>query len=490
MTDHILEEKWKEQMENCETYVMCSTLNQIVNYLPLKQILEVQKKSGNDRKKLRIVNLTYARQTEESSKREAENIRGRFPNEEWDENFKNVVTEQLSGFSHKLVLDMDTQVRLDRRMDIEQLGYEIEKVISEESSAHSAVIWNLTGGQRNELLAIERFIERDTKNANMVLYLEGNTQRCTVGCCDDTQWKYKELKGVYEDRELTLETVLKLAGYEMTSKESYRFSDSFDADSEEEKRRKEYDKIFAYYRTHPEFCKKLIETNKAKNSWVAFEELLKSEFKQKDKDNSLPDKDVKDKKDIDTDIDIGIIKESVRGRGGYPFGYFLEYLTEAAVINYVKNKEVLYKSYFNSLVFDVSVSKGNRPKGSSGKISKQDQFCQLDMVLLLNSGQMVVFECKSGGMPANDAKAREYTAFALGGVYGKPVLVTPMLKSDIENDKCKSNKETEDGIYKNIVSACRAAERAGLDICYLDELENSIESIFNEIMMTYGGEKQ
>ena len=28
MTDHILEEKWKEQMENCETYVMCSTLNQ------------------------------------------------------------------------------------------------------------------------------------------------------------------------------------------------------------------------------------------------------------------------------------------------------------------------------------------------------------------------------------------------------------------------------------------------------------------------------
>ena len=476
MTDHILEEKWKEQMENCETYVMCSTLNQIVNYLPLKQILEVQKKSGNDRKKLRIVNLTYARQTEESSKREAGNIRGRFPNEEWDENFKNVVTEKLSGFPTKLVLDMDTQVRLDRRMDIEQLGYEIEKVISKESSAHSAVIWNLTGGQRNELLAIERFIERDTKNTNMVLYLEGNTQRCTVGCCDDTQWKYKELKGVYEDRELTLETVLKLAGYEMTSKESYRFSDRFDADSEEEKRRKEYDKIFAYYRTHPEFCKKLIETNKATDSWRAFEELLNSEFKQKDKDNSLPDKDV--------------IIESVRGRGGYPFGYFLEYLTEAAVINYVKNKEALYKSYFNSLVFDVLVSKGNRPKGSSGKISKQDQFCQLDMVLLLNSGQMVVFECKSGGMPANDAKAREYTAFALGGVYGKPVLVTPILKSDIENDKCKSNKETEDGIYKNIVSACRAAERAGLDICYLNNLANDIETIFNEIMMTYGGEKQ
>lgn len=478
MKDHTLEEKWKKQMEECDTYVMCSTLNQIVNYLPLKHILEVQKESGNGPRELRIVNITYG-SAGNGSKGEMGNIKDRFPNAEWDDNFKDVVTELLYESKTKLVLDENTQIRLDRSMSIEQFKYEIEKrILKEDTDPSAKVIWNLTGGQRNELFAIERFIEQDKKNNSMVLYLEGNTQRYTIGHRDGDQWKYKDLEEMYEDQELTLGTVFKLAGYEMKSGTRYSFLDDSETDPDEEERRKAYSKIFRYYQENADFRENLVKTNKAEKSLDKFMELLDSLVTGQDMENDMSDKKMKE-----------LIKKSLNKNEKYPFGYFLEYLTEAAIIQYVKRQDASYKNLFNSLVFNVTVSKRKKveviSKRGGGQNSNSDRFCQLDMVLLLNSGQMVVFECKSGGMDSTNAKAREYTAYALGGVYGKPVLVTPILKSDFKNNTISLGDKYDKDIYDNIVKALRAAERAGLDVCYLDSLDEDIKHIFNEIRINY-----
>ena len=76
MTD--LENRWRQAQEKCDVYVMCSTLNQIVNYLPLENL------KNRENKSLEIINLTYE---------DGENKR--FLNKMWDENFSTVITTDM-----------------------------------------------------------------------------------------------------------------------------------------------------------------------------------------------------------------------------------------------------------------------------------------------------------------------------------------------------------------------------------------------------------
>ena len=94
---------------------------------------------------------------------------------------------------------------------------------------------------------------------------------------------------------------------------------------------------------------------------------------------------------------------------------------------------------------------------------------------MLRSGQTVVFECKSGFMSAENAKSREYTAYALGGVYGKPILITPLSKHEaVEGVK-------SDG-YENIIKAYSSARRAGLEVFHLDTLNEDLKDLFKEAL--------
>ena len=464
----------QEIYRQCDTYVMCSTLNQLVNYLPYKAICKARNENeGNFSKQVQIINITY-----EENKNA---IKKQFNNKEWDENFNSVLENELE---ERVIIDKNT-VYVNREGAIELESKEVSKLLGEK------VIWNLTGGQRNVIFAIERFIEQDKeKRKHVVIYLEGNTQKILYGQYEEGKWKYEE-DGCYECEELDLEKVFNLAGYTCKRKEkddksnsmkSIYFNNNQDKVNDKgfEEILSEYLKFYhGYYAKDDELRKELIATNR-KNENV------------KDKKNEKDKKDKKYKKynpkivAIENilhkcKVDKEKILELINKNTDYPFGYMLEYMT-VAVIKDIVDKDPSFSSKFISLSHNVRVYSNKHQEG---------QFCELDVVLLLKSGQLIVFECKSGSMESEVAKAREYTAYVLGGVYGKPVLVTPLTSEEIKKlvgkiGKKEEREEKEEDEYKYkykyILQAIRAAGRSGLDVCCINTMKQDMKDKFEYVL--------
>lgn len=454
-------ELWENQVRNCDTYVLCSTLNQIVNYLPLKEIVE-NRKSGTGT--LRIINITYKSLGESNAKPVNPLLQSRFQNENWDKNLMDALDEKLKiNLEHKWKNSQD-QITLNRVFDEDE--YE-DAIRSEIHEGTKVIIWNLTGGQRGILLSVMRFIEKDnTDREHMILYLEGNSQGAIVGKYEENNWKYAQLERPYGDSSLTIRRFFQLAGYQAIAQEEFNFDENKwyskkGCGNEIEQRIKAYKALLNEYKQKKELRKSLILNNKEKgeNKEDCFREII-------------------DKTEMAADLKKEIIKSA--GKKSYPFGYVLEFLTEVALLEAVKGMEPGKRSCFQSIGFNVDIQHNNRQNTYSNKVSGSQNFCQLDLVLLLKSGQTIVFECKSGNMDSVNAKSREFTAYALGGVYGKPVLIIPLISQDIEENKTKDNED-----YGHIWASMGAAGRAGLDICLLDELPRNLELIFNEFIEVY-----
>ena len=96
-------------------------------------------------------------------------------------------------------------------------------------------------------------------------------------------------------------------------------------------------------------------------------------------------------------------------------------------------------------------------------------------------------------MKSDVGKARKYTAYAAAGVYGKPILITPLLKDDRkfinENIFRKKQKERNQneadklGKYDDdVLQAVRAAARANMEIWGLDEIDEKLLKLYNEVL--------
>ena len=416
MTD--LENRWRQAQEKCDVYVMCSTLNQIVNYLPLENLKNRENK--------------------------------RFLNKMWDENFSTVYNDRYEGMPW---IDSD-DIKLPRRFKCENYIREIDKCIDDRKNKN--FIWNVTGGQRNILFTTMKYIEdnADTSSNHTVMYLEGNTQKITVGYYDRNEWKFGAVNNSYRSDTIDLHNLFRLAGYE--SKISNAVSINKDKNEEDFlDLLKAYSNFYSkLYQVNEEVRKKLIESNK----WNKKENNANEFFKLLDG--------IKHKGEV-TDDDFKIIKKSLKNRTNYLFGYFLEYMAAAVIWNAVKEMSKQDADFFQSLSHSVKVRKHDW--------REEEKFCELDLVLLLRSGQTVVFECKSGFMSAENAKSREYTAYALGGVYGKPILITPLSKREaVEGVK-------SDG-YENITKAYSSARRAGLEVFHLDTLKEDLKDLFKDAL--------
>lgn len=151
MTD--LENRWRQAQEKCDVYVMCSTLNQIVNYLPLENL------KNRENKSLEIINLTYE---------DGENKR--FLNKMWDENFSTVYNDRYEGMPW---IDSD-DIKLPRRFKCENYIREIDKCIDDRKNKN--FIWNVTGGQRNILFTTMKYIE-DNADTSVRRQNVGGTNR-------------------------------------------------------------------------------------------------------------------------------------------------------------------------------------------------------------------------------------------------------------------------------------------------------------------------
>jgi len=79
-------------------------------------------------------------------------------------------------------------------------------------------------------------------------------------------------------------------------------------------------------------------------------------------------------------------------------------------------------------------------------------------------------------MSGDVAKSTKYSTYAAAGVYGKPVLITPLYQDEITK---LAHPDIGDKIFKNIKSAVKSAKRATLEVWGMDNLVNKINEKLN-----------
>ena len=397
-------------------YVIVSTLNQMVNYIPLKYF---------DFKE--IYNLTV--------KKEDSNKKNLFKNEDWDKNLKSVCSKNIN----------DLEIDKEKFFDVLSIKDYLQNQIANGKLKDKKIFWNITGGQRNFVLAIMQVARED----DIICYLEGNNNQMLLYSKDNIP------KGSIEDygiEDLTIETALNLMGFQVNSK-NMEIGDNNERE---------------FYR---EFYSKYVK-NKKLREWLII--LNKSYPKLKDKNESKLYKERKKKfeeikksaknkiKDILSDLDQELLTAKLDR--SQAFGYILEELT------FYKLEELL-----QDLIDEKKVTLVHSLKVKNEDINNVT-VAEFDIALLTDNGKFIIFECKSGGMTGDTAKARNYATYAISGVYGLPILITPILSTEkFKEVKDEILKDDYNDIYKNIKTAIASAERARLDVWYLDNIKDNLK---------------
>lgn len=436
-------------------YIMCSTLNQMVNYLPLKSLSAGNAKIGNQRVNIdRLYYITIEDESEKSS------IFKRFPNEKWDKSFNDVVKKD-----NKLANIKIKGISITRKESCvpHQVAEKIRKFLAKEKISDNSIIWNITGGQRNILMGIYKIIEeRKQKNKfnDKIIYLEGNSNRAII------LGENSPRSPKYYYKNLTIETALELAGFDIGKNKRHVNL----LDKNNQKYRKKYSaylELQKIYIRDKELREKFMSLNKEKIdiSWEDIREYLKVRY---------PEYNVY-LEQINKAIGEDYNKKTL-------FGYILENMSVAVMIDKIESNDKL-KDYFVDMAHSGKIYFAD---SSVYREQSSSMLFEFDIVLLSKSGQMVIFECKSGAMSGETAKSRRYSVYAAAGVYGKPIIITPLIEDEVyEIDeicgKIKGNKEKE-LIYETIRSAIHSAKRAEMDVWSIDQIAVKLEDLFAEAL--------
>jgi hypothetical protein len=385
------------------TYAFASTLNQMVNYIPWKQF-------GFKN----VYALTISDNKE-------------FDNTKWNKNLEEVIDnfEKVEIVQEKALSIVDIKTTLLKNVDLSK-----------------PIFWNVTGGQRPFLFAVNQIITN--RPDDRICYLEGNTQRLIIMKPDGST---ETVVDYAIDDDMTLEIALKLMGFDV-SKDGKSRTEGFSM------LKNHKDKAFFIKLTN-EVCINddlrlaLIETNKPDKKQAAIVK-LKNNFLTKF-----------------TADELKTLGEYLDKKATYPFGYILEYMAAFKILD---NKEVIEKiadmSVSASLFFtDKEVQKAS----SKGGYSSIDEF---DIAILTKTGQLIIIECKSGGMSGDVAKSTKYSTYAAAGVYGKPILITPLKKNEIKD---LTDIVISDDIFYSIKSAAYSANRATLKVWGIDNIVTEIK---------------
>lgn len=369
------------------TYVVISTLNQVVNIIPYKIY------GFNDVYNMTITDSPY------------------FKNEEFNKNL---------GLTFKDTLSF-TQLEMNSVSGIvEKLKGFFPKKENEK------IFWNITGGQRPFILAISEFIK--DRDDDVLCYLEGNSSTMTIIPKDVT--KAKEYS--YHQSYVNIEEALQLMGFEFRNIETKEGKDD---------ERNCYLKLYQLY----------IENQKLREEFIALNKTTKALCRDFVNNSQF-------KNDLEK---INFCKNTEDDfKNQYPFGYILEKLAF-----YQLEKEI--KSKVESIVHSLEIIFSDEDKKKDTDYKSTDEF---DIAILTKNGKFIIFECKSGRMTGDVAKSTNYSTYAISGVYGKPILITPIMESEIK-DINTLDKET----YGKIKSAIKSAKRATLDVWGIDTIADNIE---------------
>ncbi|RKD27939.1 hypothetical protein SAMN02745883_00333 [Caminicella sporogenes DSM 14501] len=420
-----------------DTMVICSTLNQMVNYIAIK-------KHGIEK----VINITG-----ETNENHA-NLK-KFNYGEWNKNLKDVLDDII--FEDPDICFGNKEARNYSEM-IDKLG----KLFN---SKDKPILWNITGGQRYIVMAITEYVFKNRKD-DVIVYFEGDTEKFLYygNTKEDIS---TEIKNDYKC-EMNIPLAFKLMGMSVKEREEYKVSDYYNLffkgkdESEitdEDKRYideyKFYNEFYEKYCDDIEILKILVEVNKDKPDGEIVEDKLDWVI------NKLRDK----CKEFFNDKNENIFKESIekeyrkRKVKRKVFGYILEKMSFYRMI------KILTESDIKDVIADIDMGVKINFSDKKRRISEHhiDEF---DIVVVTNMGKVVIFECKSGYMCGDNAKSTHYSTYKVSGVYGAPVLIDPIIE--------KQNIKEES--FENIRKAENAASKAGLIICRMGNKDNTGDS--------------
>jgi len=398
-------------------YVMISTLNQMVNYIPLKYFKEKDKKFDD------IINITIEKSDY-------------VDNDKWDENLENILKKEGLPFNR----EDKKHIRIAQN-DVNDIENTLDLLDTLQDKPK--IFWNITGGQRPFILAINQFIQEHKREQDYICYLEGNKSKMVI-----LQNNEKIDNESYNLENLKISTALELMGFKINKEEEEKNY------SDDKNIQKFYNDFLALYLANKELREKLISLNK----------------KDTNKDTTIGEI-KKTLSGLDSDLlnKVFTYNEKDDKKQKKLFGYILESLAGYKIIEVAKDKiaDINFSEKINHL------RKENR--------TNEKEIDEFDIALLTKNGKFMIFECKSGGMSGDVAKSTKYSTYAVSGVYGKPILITPLLEKEIEEIRKESHLKDssfeylKDDLYKTIRQAINSAIRAGLEVWGIDEIATKLE---------------
>lgn len=435
----------EKKVDQVDALVICSTLNQITNYLLIKLF-----------KPNKVINITLESNSDKFTKI---NIK----NKKWDDYLDSVLKKELDiGITNSIELNINQLKNLNKiKRVLKKTKFDVLKDKSK------TVYWNVTGGQRTIALAVQQFINDNARKKDKMLYVEGNTEKLLI--MNENEFSEKE----YSDRELNLETALKLVGFKNFDKGNKNL---LTGQNEEEYQLflKLYniikDKDFKLESNGEEMNLRdhLIKSNKEEAKKDYLNQLFE-DLKEKDFNGKLNEEEILTCEDVELLFSKDSNKNYKYIKGSYPAGSIFEKITGYKILEIIKRK--------NYNIVDMRLNYKTRFDPESNQERSEKQIDELDIVLLTGTGQIIIFECKSGGMSGDNAKSHKYTTYRLAGVFGAPIFLSPLF----EQETYEANNSDKKDILNNCQAAYRSADRAELETWPL----NKIEEYFDQMMKKF-----
>lgn len=399
-----------------DNLVICSTLNQLVNYLLIKKY-----------KPKRIINITLDSEV---------NTKQSIHNKDWDIYLRDEV-KRIKEYKYECE---SIFLRCKDMLDVAKIENAIKKGIDKRVNNEEKIYWNITGGQRTISLAINNYIKNNNRINDRMIYIEGNSEHGLI--ISENSKNNDMIK--YGDEELTLDTAMRLVGIDEVrgniNKEKQQEYSTF---------LKLYNIIIDDIKEDDNLRKELIKSNK-ENTPDGRSKVLEDVFDELCKAGRIS----KDDREI-----IKIYE----GKGSYPCGTIFEKIATAKINECIDKKKKNFVDF--SANYKVKYNNNNeKPKGIIDEI---------DIALLTAIGQLTFFECKSGGMSGDNAKSHKYTTYRLAGVFGNPIFLTLLTQDELD-------VENNDDYKKNLFQAYGAAQRAELETWAIDKIEEKFEEVFGE----------
>lgn len=471
------EENKMDNENKFDAIVVCSTLNQMVNYLTIKEHEHLLKDEKNI---ISIGGKIEKIENYDPNFKSNFTYNNKFNYFEWNNNL-NTVLNIYKPYNIRAIEFNNNEIKKHK-----SIINKLKKSIKEEEK----ILWNITGGQRHFVMAITQYVLNERAD-DVIIYFDGDTEQYYYYGKNTNKVSNKN------NEAMNIEIALKLMGFDSSKDDRYKVDESYEflknieridgnyeiklknEDENENKHKKlkqEFklynkliDKIYGKEDKVSELMKILIYLNKPSDyikKGIEKNDDLKSRFEKKgdyNKLNTFEKLEIFLNGNYLNSEELKILDESLgEYKKGKIFGYILENMTFYRII-YIISRE------FQNEIADIRFD-------HSSYVNKEN-IDQFDILLLTKKGKLINFECKSGGMVGDNAKSNNYSTYAISGVYGTPVLIAPFYDCGI-----KGNIEylDEKDLLKHIRTAYNSAKKAKLDICSVEELGKYLEKILKK----------